>query len=121
MTKEEKTAYDKARYQANKEKIKAQNKAWYYANHGKAKAWRKAYREANREASRKQTKAWNKVNPEKRRQYREQYRALKYKTQIEPINEKIVYLRDGWKCQHCKKRVNKRLKWPNPCVPVWTT
>lgn len=144
MTKEEKQADNKAYYQANKETIKASGKVYYKANKkqwkGYGKAWRKAnpekiktkneayyqankkivnarskaYRKANPQKMKEQIKAWNEANPEKRRDAVNKRRALKYKTQIEPINEKEIYLRDGWKCQICHQRVDKKLKYPDP-------
>lgn len=41
-------------------------------------------------------------------------RARKWNAFIEAINEKEIFLRDGWICQICKRRVNKRLSWPSP-------
>lgn len=96
------------------EKRKAYKKAYYEANREKAKAQTKAYYQANKERMKAAFRAWKKTNPDKVREQTHKRRALKYKTQIEPINEKIVYLRDGWICQHCKKRVDKKFKHPNP-------
>ena len=124
-----KKAYDKVYQEANKEKIKAQSKAWYEANKERIRAQQKAYYQANKEQRITQIKIWQKVNSEKitarkkvyrkanlenRREASRNRRALKYQTQVEAINEKMVYFRDGWKCQICHKRVNKNLKYPNP-------
>jgi len=129
MNKEAKRIYLKGYYVANKEKIKAQSKAWWKANPEKAKAKNKTYYEANKERLKTQRKsyldvnpgyyekhnrAWRKANPEKHREKSRRRRALECITQVEYINDKIVYLRDGWICQHCKKRVDKRFKHPNP-------
>ncbi|GAG45546.1 unnamed protein product [marine sediment metagenome] len=103
-------ARKKAYYQANKEAIKVKRRIYYKANHEKILVYFKARREAHPEYQ----KIWEQTNPEKCREKSRKRRALKYKTQIEPINEKVVYLRDGWTCQHCKKRVNKKFKWPHP-------
>ena len=79
---QDKKAYDKARYKANKEKILARNKAWYAENkekHGAiTKAWRednkerhatknKAYYEANKEKIKAQCKVYREANKEKRK------------------------------------------------------
>lgn len=141
--KEKHKTYQKAWYKANKKRIKAQHNAWrdanrekrrayskiYYNAHSKErKAYAKTYREANkdkvedyRQTHRKEKavcyRNWTKVNINKLRDYwREssrKRRALKYGTQVEPINEKIVYSRDGWICQICHKKVDKRFKHPN--------
>ena len=128
MTKKEKQAYGKAYREANKEKARAYNKTWREANKEKIvaylkanseniKARKKAYYYANYEKARAWRKAYCKAHPEKYRQYRHNRRVLQSQTQVETINEKEVYLRDGWTCQHCKKRVNKQLNWPHPMSP----
>lgn len=137
-------AYNKAYREANKEKRRMQSKLWRTANRKrkravdkiyrethkeKMKAYQKAYYQANKEKLKIQMDIWRKANPEKisvyaknsfkknpenQRKITRKYRALKHTTQIEPINDKIVYLRDGWVCQICHKRVDKRVKHPNP-------
>ena len=137
---ERKKAYDKIYYGTNIEKRKTQTKRWYQTNREKCKiamkswheanpewiklyhqankereiAYRKVRYEANQERLKAQSKSYAKAHPEKVRQRSRKRWALKHETQVEPINEKVVYLRDGWICQHCKKRVNKRLNWPDP-------
>lgn len=130
MTKKEKRAYDQIYYATNKEKRRAYRQAYYKANKEKweiynnevnQKAWReahpgyhKAYEKANPEKRKLARKVFRQRNLDKGREDSRKRRALKRTTQIEPISEKIVYLRDGWICQICKKRVDKRLKYPNP-------
>ena len=117
--------YGKARRKAYANEIRAYNKAYREANPEKVKARNTAYYENNKERFKAVTRVWTKANPEKRKAYRKanpekireawrKYRALKRTTKIEPINEKIVFMRDGWVCQHCKKRADKRFKHPNP-------
>ena len=137
--KEKRKAYQKAWYKANTERIKAQHKAWREANREHIRAYHKAHktkrnalskawRDTHHEKAKAQCKAWHETHPEynkawwkanhaKHRGYEHIRRAVKYQTQAEPINEKIVYLRDGWICQICRKRVNKALKHPNPMSP----
>lgn len=137
-------AYQKAYYKANSEKIKVRRKARYKANREKEREWGRAYYKANKEIRKARSQAWTQVNPEKikrrsklyhvahkekvnaqsrawrkanlekTREYKRKHRALKYQTYAEPINEKRVFIRDGWICQICHKKVNKRLKYPNP-------
>ena len=129
MNKEAVRAYNKAYHEANREKARAYNKIYREANKEKLKAYIKAYRKANKEKLNAQSKAyhqtnkkvvrlrnkaWRQRNPEIYRKHNRTHHALKHTTQAEPINEKIVYLRDGWKCQICKKRVDKEFKWPDP-------
>lgn len=123
----------RAHYKANSEKQKARSEAWRKAHPEQKRASAKVYREANKDKIKVWHKVWRKANlakhcsymqtwrkthpdknREKSRKYRAKHRALECTSQIEPINEKVVYLRDGWICQHCQKRVDKRFKYPNP-------
>ena len=69
-TKEEKRAYDKARYEKNKEEKRAYDKAYREANKEKIKAKKKAYREANKE----KIKANYEKNKEKLKEQMKAYR-----------------------------------------------
>ena len=105
---------NKAWREANKEHIKRYDRAYYAANRERAKVWCEAYRKANPEKKRLSDKAYRKANPEKGRESSRKHRALKQTTQVEPIKEKEIYLRDGWTCQICHKKVHNKLKFPNP-------
>ncbi len=111
----------KAYYDANPDKAKRDAKVWRDANLEQEKAMCKAWRDVNKEYIKATNRAYHKANPEKikanKRVSGHKRRALKYKTQVEFINEKIVFMRDGWICQHCKKRVNRKLRWPDPLSP----
>ena len=65
QTKEEKAAYHKAYYEANKEKVAAYKKAHYEANKEAALAKSRAYYEANKEAELAYNKAYREANREK--------------------------------------------------------
>lgn len=41
-------------------------------------------------------------------------RARHYGVQYEPIQPRRVFARDGWRCGICGRKVDKRLKAPNP-------
>ena len=106
--------WQKAYRKAHKEEIRVSNETYQNANPEIVKAWQTAYYEANKEKLYACTKAWREANPERSRDQGRKRRVLKRTTRIESINEKIVFMRDGWICQHCKKRVDKRFKHPNP-------
>lgn len=59
-------------------------------------------------------KQWRLNNPEKRWGYEYERRARKNQTLIEKFLVSEIYERDGWKCQLCGKKVDRKLKWPNP-------
>ena len=67
MTKEEKAAYDKAYYQANREKLIAKNNIYYHANKEKILAKKAAYYQANREKVIAGITKYREANPEKRK------------------------------------------------------
>lgn len=73
----------------------------------------RTYRQTHKEEIRAYNNKWIKDNPDKMRDRRRRKRAQRRKTQIESINERRVYLRDGWICQICRKKVNHKLKYPN--------
>ena len=124
----QKKVHHKVYYQANKKRINARNKAYRKANLEKAKICGKAWRKANPEYSKAYNKAYYQIHKEKDnnrskiyrkanlqyfREANRKHHALKRTTEVESISEKEVYLRDGWICQHCKKRVDKRVKFPD--------
>lgn len=67
MTKEEKKAYDAARYAANPDKFKVQKDAYRAANPEKLKARSRACGAANRERVKAFSAAWRAVNPERKK------------------------------------------------------
>lgn len=139
--------YSKSYAQANKEKKALYMKAWREANKEQRASYKKAYREAKadrirevyhawREKNREHVnalsrewaaknpqrckenhKAWKEANPEKFKIYNHEKKARKRKATIERFSPIEIYERDQWVCQLCKKKVNKRLKNPNPLSP----
>lgn len=41
-------------------------------------------------------------------------RARLYGVAYEPIKPKVIYERDGWRCQLCHRKVNPKLEFPHP-------
>lgn len=132
--------YHKAYYFANKEKIKAhvkayrltnkekikvhrkayrlankeKRKAYYFANKEKIRARGKAYKLAHKEEIKTYTKAYHLANPEKKRQRNRKRKALKLGNSHEPYTDAYIFERDGWTCQLCRRKIDKRFKYPNP-------
>ena len=79
QTKEERAAKQKARYEANREKLLARQKAYYEANKEATLAYQKAYREGNREKVLAKQKAYRDGNREKVNADKARRRALKRK------------------------------------------
>lgn len=80
----------------------------------RVKAFCKAWHDANKDKDR----AWIENNRDKIRA-RDQLRRAREKSSApsERILPSEIYERDGWVCQLCHKKVNSRLKWPNPFSP----
>ena len=114
---EKKRVIDKIYREAHKEKAKAYQKAYYQANKERIDAHNKAYLKAHPEKVKAYSKISMKRNPERYRKACRNYRALKYTTKVESINEKRVFIRDGWVCQICHKKIKKALRGPHPLSP----
>ncbi len=119
--KEKRRAAAKTWREANKEKAKTRHKTWYATHLKEKKVYNKAYYSSHSKERKiydanhsEEKKSYRKNNRERYKEHKQNRRALKRTTQVEPISEKVVYLRDGWICQICHKRVDKRLKHPDP-------
>jgi hypothetical protein len=91
----------------------------YYREHSeKIKAYQKNYRTNNVESIRLKkkiySKLWRSKNKEQGRDNSLRRRAKKLNLPVEKFESLEIFMRDGWICQLCKKRVNKKLKWPHP-------
>jgi hypothetical protein len=79
------------------------------------------YREKNREAIRERQRTKKAEASEYRKAHKDRYsdhskrrRAKILSNPVEEFASLEIYMRDGWICQFCKKRVDKKLKWPHP-------
>lgn len=89
------------------------SKKWRALNKEKIKATTKKYYAENSEKIKEKLRIWSKEHPEAVKRNRHEYRAKKQKATIEHFFPSEIYERDGWVCQLCHKKVNKRLKYPN--------
>lgn len=79
----------------------------------------RARRLAHPERVRAQLDRYQKAHPEALRQAGRVRRARKRGAFVAPVNEREIFERDRWVCQLCRKRVNKRLKYPHPmCASI---
>lgn len=97
--KECKKTYYKIYYQVRSKKIKAQSKIYHCANREKDKITNKAYYQNH---------------PEKAMLKCRKRKALKLGVRHEDYVSNYIFLRDNWICGICGRKINKRLKWPNP-------
>ena len=117
---------------SDKEKQKAWNKAYEKVRKRKCRrAYQEAYQKAYRDAHKRKTrrvvskeeqaerrkiyaKNYRKANPEKARLHSRKRRALKLGNGHETYTEGYIFERDGWICGICGRKINKRLKYPDP-------
>jgi len=115
-------AYAEAHKKPKKERVKVvHDEAWYEERREKARARaRVLYREnleENRAKGRARSKARHKVNPEIYRAKRRKQRALKFSVEHAAYSAAYIYNRDQWVCGICGRKINKRMKYPNPLSP----
>uniref|UniRef100_A0A6H1ZSI7 Putative homing endonuclease n=1 Tax=viral metagenome TaxID=1070528 RepID=A0A6H1ZSI7_9ZZZZ len=115
--------YMREYYEANKERLKAErdeekhraySREYHKANKETRAIYNKAWREANPSKAKAGKRAWTVANPDKVRDMGHAKRARDRNATIEVFSVTEIYERDGWICQLCKKKVNRRLKYPNP-------
>lgn len=92
-------------------------KQWYRDNRDRQYASARRWREAHPDKIREWDRRWRTENPDKARErYRRDARrrkARRKQVKIVPYREADIFDRDGWVCQLCHKKVNKRLRYPN--------
>ena len=110
-------AYVKAKYQANKENEKEKSSEWQKNNSEKANARKNDWAKTNPDKRKKSVRKWREANPGKIRAFSQRRRALKCGATVGKFLPIEIFERDAWKCQLCHRKVNKKLKHPNPFSP----
>ena len=102
----------------NRDKINAQQRQYALEHPEKQREASLKYRNSNPEKAREIVRKWAKQNPEKMRRHwadtGKRKRALLKGVMVEKFKAEEIYERDGWICQLCHKKVNKKLRFPNP-------
>ena len=126
--KEKMRKYKKEYRQKNKERIRAYRKKYDKEHKEEICLYQKKYREKHRAEMKKYgknywnknkekmsviNKLWAKNHLEKCNQYRRKRRAIRMGADGEKFSHLEIYERDGWICQICGKKVDKKLKYPN--------
>jgi hypothetical protein len=110
------TGYFSAYYQKNKKHLLALAAAWRTANQPKVLGYRAKYSAEGRYT--KLGRIWRAANPESNRRLSlaktHRRRARKLENGVEPYDFEQICERDGWRCQICKRKVNRQLKFPDP-------
>jgi len=100
--------------QNNKEKIAADQAVYYKANKERIAARKSEYRQANKERIKIREAEYSKAHPEANRENSHRRRALRRNVEVEKFKDVEIFKRDNWTCKICHKKVNGRLKYPNP-------
>lgn len=107
-SKEKRNAYKKAYMKAYEYKDKEKRNAYL-------KAYLKDYEKKRKPRDRKMyQKAYRLAHPEKVKLGYRKHQALKRGTMHEQYATNYIFERDGWMCGICGRKINKKLKYPNP-------
>jgi len=101
----------------NNEERKKYLRDWRGKNHEKALKLTRDWRKTHLEQVKTVTKKWRIANKDKVKFINAARRARKKQAKIERFLVVEIYERDGWICQLCKKKVNKKLRYPDPLSP----
>lgn len=107
QTKEQRAAYDKARYPARRDKLLAQMKTHYVANRQQISAKQKADYAANRDKHLARQKSYRDAHSNERLAYAHKRRAQKLGVKIGDAATIIIWL-EGWRtpapfaCHYCR-------------------
>jgi len=123
--KEKMKAYMKSYRQANREKLKAQQKIYRQATPEKQRAYsetfyrnnkdkKKAYYLRHLDKIKARNRAYHLAHPDKKQICNRKYIASKRGVQHKAYATNYIFERDNWTCQICGRKINRRLKWPNP-------
>jgi hypothetical protein len=121
--KKEKATY----YEAHKLEKKAYNEAYYEAHRVEIRTLQAVCYKVHKEERAVYCKEHKAEIAEQRRHYRQtpkgqagedrrhtHRRAIEHDAFIEDVDRQVVFERDGWRCQICRKKVNPTLKHPHP-------
>jgi hypothetical protein len=100
-----------------REASKERNRRYYSRHPEKVKAANDKWNDEHPERKKENARRRQAEHPEKHRDYEHKRRAKKNGVGAEKINDTDIYERDKWVCQLCKKKVSKKLKYPNPLSP----
>lgn len=101
------------------EKTKARDLAYRISHREHLREYAREYRENNRERCRNLGNKWAHLNPEKASDSRKKSFAKRRGAGVrtEKISSVEIYNRDRWICQLCKKKVSRKLAFPDPMSP----
>lgn len=99
---------------ANKDKRKAQKRAMYLANKNQILEKSRIYKLEHPEQRKVSRKIYYLANKEKAIVQNRKRRALKLGVCHKSYESNSIFERDGWVCQICGQKINKRLEYPHP-------
>jgi len=101
-------------YKANAERIRKHSREYRKAHPERAREYKRKYYQTHPERIREYTRKYHQAHPgaEVARRAR---RHVRLKNSIrEEVDPYYIYKRDNWICQICGKKVNPKLKYPDP-------
>lgn len=101
----------------NPDLVKAKYAKYRAENRERCNAATRKWRTENKDRMKTLNAKWHSENRDRVRSKVQRRRAIrKGRTEIiaEVIEPQKVFQRDGWRCGRCGKKVNKRLKYPDP-------
>lgn len=106
--------YQQIYQKQHKEEFSIYKKEWYKNNQRKRLAQEKERRKGREEEFNLKQRIRYKNNPEPYLEYARNRRAVRQNAFIATIRTAEIGQRDNWKCQICKSKINKNLKYPHP-------
>lgn len=97
----------------NKERIVKRQKEYREANLEKVRLSHRNYEKNNKELVLLSKRNYQEKHKEERTEWKRRRRAAIRNLPVEKFSSLEIYMRDGWICQLCKKKVDKKLKWPH--------
>jgi 5-methylcytosine-specific restriction endonuclease McrA len=111
---DEKNEAKRRYWAANRDKMHDAARRYREAHSDEEREVSLRYREANRDREAERTRRWRIANPDKKRQNDASRRARKRSAFVETVDPIVVFERDNWICHICKKKVDRKLKYPSP-------
>ena len=103
---------------SHRDQLREARKRKYYENHEKSKERGRKWHNANKEKCAVTYAKWKRENPDVIKDHwadtGKRKRALLKSVKVEIFKAEEIYERDGWICQLCRKKVNKKLRFPDP-------
>lgn len=107
-------ASKKASDKKNSDRVRTWARRWADENRDRYNDVKRAYRDANIESARASNLRWQRANKDKTKAQKHKRRAAIRDQEIETFSVRSIFDRDRWVCGLCGRKVDSRLKYPDP-------